>query len=36
MEYLDSCSTAMRCIARKVATMEGRLVCFGGNFTAGM
>jgi len=36
MEYLDSCSTAMRCVARKVAIMEGRLVCFRGDFTAGM
>jgi len=36
MKYLDGYSTAMRCIARKVATMESRLVCFGGNFTTEM
>jgi len=36
MEYPDGCSTAMRCIARKVATVEGGLVCFGGDSTAGM
>ena len=36
MEYLESCSTAIRCIARKVATIEGRLVCFGDDFTVGM
>jgi len=26
MEYPDSCSTAGKYVARKVATMEGRLV----------
>ena len=26
MEYPDGCSTAMRHVARKMATMEGRLV----------
>jgi len=36
MEYLDGCSTTMRCVARRVATMEGGLVWFGGGFTAGM
>jgi len=36
MEYLDSCSTAIRCVVRKVAAMEGGLVCLGGSFTAGM
>jgi len=36
MEYPDSCSTAIRYIVRKMAVMEGRLVCFGGVFTAGM
>jgi len=36
MEYLEGCSTAIRCVARKVAAMEGGLVCFGDNFTAGM
>jgi len=36
MEYPDGCSTAIRRVARKVATVEDRLVCFGGDFTAGM
>jgi len=36
MEYPDGCSTAIRCVARKVAAVEGRLVCFGGDSTAGM
>jgi len=36
MEYLDSCSTAMRCVARKVATVEDGLVCFGDDSTMGM
>jgi len=36
MEYPDGCSTAMRHVAKKVATMEGGLVCFGGDSTAGM
>jgi len=36
MEYLEGCSTTMRCVARKVAAMEGRLVWFRGGFTAGM
>jgi len=36
MEYLDDYSTAIRRVARKVATMEGRLVCFGGDTTTGM
>ena len=27
MEYPDGCSTAIRCVARKVATVEGGLVC---------
>jgi len=35
MEYLDGCSTTMRRVARRVATMKGRLVWFGGGFTAG-
>jgi len=35
MKYPDGCSTAMRCVARKVAAMEGKLVWFGGGFTAG-
>ena len=25
-EYLEGCSTAIRCVVRKVVTMEGRLV----------
>ena len=36
MEYLNGCSTTMRRVARRVATMEGRLVWFGDGFTAGM
>jgi len=36
MEYLDGCSTAIRYVARKVATMEGKLVCFGDDFTMWM
>jgi len=36
MEYLDSCSTAMRCVMRKVAAMEGGLVCFGDDSTMEM
>ena len=27
MEYLDSCSTAIRHVVRKVAAVEGGLVC---------
>jgi len=36
MEYLKGCSTAMRCVARKVAAMEGGLVWFRGGTTTGM
>ena len=36
MEYPDNCSTAIRCVVRKVAAMEGGLVCFGGDFTVEM
>ena len=36
MEYLDDCNTTIRHVARKVATMEGRLVCFGDDTTTGM
>jgi len=36
MEYLDDCNTTIRHVARKVATMEGGLVCFRGDTTAGM
>ena len=35
-EYPEGCSTAIRHVARKVATVEGRLVCFRGNITAGI
>ena len=30
------CSTAIRHVARKVAIMEGGLICFGGDTTTGM
>jgi len=36
MEYLEGCSTAIRYVVRKVATMKGRLVYFGDDFTMGM
>jgi len=36
MKYPDGCSTAIRCVVRKVAAMEGRLVYFGDDFTMGM
>jgi len=36
MEYPEGCSTAMRCVARKVAAVEGGLVWFRGDITAGM
>ena len=36
MEYPDSCNTAIRCVVRKVAAMEDRLVCFGGDSTMEM
>jgi len=36
MEYPEGCSTAIRCVARKVATVEGRLVYFRGDNTVGM
>ena len=35
MEYPDGCSTAMRHVARRVATVKGRLVWFRGGFTTG-
>ena len=35
-EYPEGCSTAIRRVARKVATVEGRLVGFRGGITAGM
>ena len=34
-EYPEGCSTAMRCVVRKVATMKGGLVWFEGGFTTG-
>jgi len=36
MEYLEVCSTAIRHVVRKVAAVEGRLVCFGGDSTMEM
>jgi len=36
MEYLEGCSTTIRHVARKVAAVEGRLVFFRGDITAGM
>jgi len=36
MEYSDGCSTTIRYVARKVAAMEGGLVCFGDDYTMGM
>ena len=36
MEYLNDYSTAIRRVTRKVAAIEGGLVCFGGDFTIGM
>jgi len=36
MEYPEVCSTTIRYVARKVATVEGGLVCFGGDSTMGM
>jgi len=36
MEYPEGCSTTIRCVARKVAAVEGRLVCFRDDITAGM
>jgi len=36
MEYLESCSTAIRHVARKVTAIEGGLVCFRDDFTVGM
>jgi len=35
-EYPESCSTAIRCVARKVAAMEGGLVLFRGDSTMEM
>ena len=36
MEYLKGCSTAIRHVVRKVATVEGRLVYFRGDITVGI
>jgi len=36
MEYPEGCSTAIRRVERKVATVEGGLVGFRGGITAGM
>jgi len=36
MEYPEGCSTAIRHVVRKIAAVEGRLVCFGDDFTMGM
>ena len=36
MEYPEGCSTAIRHVARKMAAMEGGLVFFRGDITAGM
>jgi len=36
MEYPEGYSTAIRHVVRKVATIKGRLVCFGGDITVGM
>jgi len=36
MEYPEGYSTAIRHVARKVATVEGGLVGFGGGITVGM
>jgi len=36
MEYPEGCSTTIRHVARKVATMEGGLVEFRGGITVGM
>jgi len=36
MEYPKGCSTAIKCVARKVAAVEGGLVWFRGGITVGM
>jgi len=36
MKYPEGCSTAMRHVVRKVATVEDRLVEFRGGITVGM
>jgi len=36
MEYPEGCSTAIKCVARKVAAVEGGLVGFRGGLTVGM
>jgi len=36
MEYLEDCCTTIKHVARKMAAVKGRLVCFGDDFTTGM
>jgi len=36
MEYPEGCSTTMRCVARKVAAVEGGLIYVRGGITVGM
>jgi len=36
MEYPDGCNTTIRRVVRKVAAIEGKLVYFGDDFTAGI
>jgi len=36
MEYPEGCSTTIRCVARKVAAVEGGLIWFRDGFTMGM
>jgi len=36
MEYPEGCSTTIRHVARKMAAVESRLICFGGDITAEM
>jgi len=36
MEYLDGCTTTIRCVAKKIAAVEGGLVCFGDDFSTVM
>jgi len=36
MEYPDGCITTTRHVAKKMATVKGRLVRLGGDITAGM
>ena len=36
MEYSEDCNTAIRHVVRKMAAIEGGLVCFRGDITVGM